>query len=56
MMVGYICRIFPGIFISLYFATIIGLIIYFAWLAIRFVRAVERIADKFESSRAPTES
>lgn len=32
----------------------IAVVIYFVLLAGRFVRAVERIADKFESIRPPT--
>lgn len=41
---------FPPVLI---FVIYVGIIIYFVWLAGRFVRAVEKIADKFEK-RAPT--
>jgi Na+-transporting methylmalonyl-CoA/oxaloacetate decarboxylase gamma subunit len=46
-----ICNIapLPIIGIILY----VAILIYFVWLAGRFVRAIEKIADKFEK-RAPT--
>ena len=44
--------IIPVLFMLIY----LGIIIYIISLAGRLVRAVERIADKFENIRPPTES
>ncbi len=44
--------IFPTLFMIFY----IAILIYFISLAGRLVRAIERIADKFDNIRPPTES
>jgi len=50
-----IAAIVSGILPTLLMIIYVGIIIYFVLLAGRFVRAVEKIADKFEKY-SPTES
>ena len=52
MMAAIATAIFPAFFMILYMAVII----YFVWLAGRFVRAIEKIADKIENIHASTKS
>jgi len=54
-MMAYVCNIFPGIFGMLIIIVYVGVIIFMISLAVRLVRAVERIADKFKPP-VPTES
>ena len=54
MLARIVTNIIPGMLMTLLMFVYVAMIIYILWLATRFVRAIEKIANKFGNVRPPT--